>query len=547
VNRCFEPTLAAEFAPRIAGRHLGLDFSLRVTHARLMRIPILVGALLGLATAQLNARTETWSASATSGDWSTPENWIPARVPDSAFDTATFDTSDITEITLSEWVTAAACVFTENADAFELSMGKEFLSLVGDGIVNNSPVTQNVVVPEGGGAIIFYNRSTITGPVSFLVDGQLDFTQFSSAGNATVMVEGGADPSAYGGTIWFDRGSTADHATFTLNGGTVDGAGGGKARFLGRGNGGDATFIVNGSDVPGASAGSIEFYGTLNAGVSAGNATIIVNGGGATGGECFFGQSANGGTARIELFGNGRLTSEGGRLSVGSIEGDASLLMHGILTVGTNDLSTSYSGRIFDNRGRPGSLTKMGTGAFTLGGANTYTGNTDVEAGALIAANTGGSATGESTVTVSGGTLGGSGMIAGAVTIGTGSGPGASLAPAATSDKPQTLTLRSTLDLKADATYTYVLQANGKNARTDKVIANGITIESDATFNLVATFNGAADLGSEYVVLSNTAATPSAGTFANLPDGGIISTGGINLQASYEGGSGTDMTLTVVP
>jgi autotransporter-associated beta strand protein len=510
-----------------------------------MRIAILVSALLGFAT-QLNARNLTWRDNATSSDWSTSVNWIPARVPDSAFDTTIFHTSNITEINLSDAITVAACVFGEDATVFDLSMGDEFLSLVGDGIVNNSPLTQNVDVPEGG-AIIFYNRSTVTGPVNFIVDGQLDFAQFSSAGSGTIIVQGGAEPSAYGGTIWFERGSTADHATFTFNGGTVDGAGGGKANFIGRGNGGDATFIVNGSDVPGASAGTIQFFGSLNPGVSAGNATIIVNGGSAVGGECFFGERANGGTARIELFGNGRLTSDGGRLTVGSIEGDASLLIHGSLTVGNNNLSTGYSGRLFDTQARPGFLTKVGAGTFTLSGASTYTGVTDVQAGALVAANTEGSATGESIVTVSGGTLGGSGTIAGAVTIGTGNGAGAFLAPAIASDKPQTLILRSTLDLKKDATYTYLLQAKGEKARTDNVVANGITIETGATFNLVATVDGAADVGSEYPVLSNTAATPIAGNFANLPDGTIINAGGNNLQANYEGGDGNDLTLTVVP
>jgi hypothetical protein len=40
---------------------------------------------------------------------------------------------------------------------------------------------------------------------------------------------------------------------------------------------------------------------------------------------------------------------------------------------------------------------------------------------------------------------------------------------------------------------------------------------------------------------------PIAGTFANLPDGSIITIKGNNLRASYEGGDGNDLTLTVVP
>ena len=38
-----------------------------------------------------------------------------------------------------------------------------------------------------------------------------------------------------------------------------------------------------------------------------------------------------------------------------------------------------------------------------------------------------------------------------------------------------------------------------------------------------------------------------AGTFANLSDGASITIGSNTFQASYEGGDGNDLTLTVVP
>jgi len=37
-----------------------------------------------------------------------------------------------------------------------------------------------------------------------------------------------------------------------------------------------------------------------------------------------------------------------------------------------------------------------------------------------------------------------------------------------------------------------------------------------------------------------------SGTFANLADGAIITVGSDNFQASYSGGDGNDLTLTVV-
>jgi hypothetical protein len=48
-------------------------------------------------------------------------------------------------------------------------------------------------------------------------------------------------------------------------------------------------------------------------------------------------------------------------------------------------------------------------------------------------------------------------------------------------------------------------------------------------------------------LISNTSANPIIGAFSNLPDGGIVTIDGNNFQASYEGGDGNDLTLTVVP
>jgi hypothetical protein len=49
------------------------------------------------------------------------------------------------------------------------------------------------------------------------------------------------------------------------------------------------------------------------------------------------------------------------------------------------------------------------------------------------------------------------------------------------------------------------------------------------------------------MVISNTSVNPISGTFSNLADGAIVNVKGNNLQASYTGGDGNDLTLTVVP
>nr|MBA3961148.1 hypothetical protein [Chthoniobacterales bacterium] len=100
---------------------------------------------------------------------------------------------------------------------------------------------------------------------------------------------------------------------------------------------------------------------------------------------------------------------------------------------------------------------------------------------------------------------------------------------------------------KADSTYTCTFKAKGNKARTDKVIANGVTIDSGASFNFSGQVQGQLRQGLVLTVISNTSATPIAGTFSNLPDGATLTISGNNFQASYEGGDGNDLTLTVVP
>ncbi|MGH8095420.1 MAG: hypothetical protein ACREIF_18460, partial [Chthoniobacterales bacterium] len=75
---------------------------------------------------------------------------------------------------------------------------------------------------------------------------------------------------------------------------------------------------------------------------------------------------------------------------------------------------------------------------------------------------------------------------------------------------------------------------------------NGVTVNSGASFNLSGTTKGTLTSGLILTVISNTSANPISGTFSNLADGAIVSVNGNNLQASYEGGDGNDLTLTVL-
>ena len=136
--------------------------------------------------------------------------------------------------------------------------------------------------------------------------------------------------------------------------------------------------------------------------------------------------NSDGGTSRINLVGSNALLEIDGHsapgLTVGSVKGNGRVILGANnLTVGSNNLSTAFSGIIEDGTYRSGGqLSKAGRGTFTLSGANTYTGGTAVSGGTLLVTNQTGSATGTGAVQVNVGTLGGAGSISGPVTIGNG-------------------------------------------------------------------------------------------------------------------------------
>ena len=341
-----------------------------------------------------------------------------------------------------------------------------------------------------------------------------------SAGSANITNQG-SDGTGQAGLISFATTATADQAVITNEGG--DGAG---------------------------TAGGSVIFGDLNNFIpTAGAATLIANGGtnGGEGGSILLNDGSLGGTARIEVFGNGTLDISAHDIPgviIGSLEGDGLVsLGANNLTLGSNNLSTTFSG-VIQEEGGIGSLTKIGTGRLILANANTYTGGTTVDGGTLLVNNTTGSGVGAGPVQALSGILGGSGVISGRVTIGTGRGTGTTLGPGANSIVPGTLTIEKQLALKSDGTYRVTV--NSSTPAADLVIANGVRIlGAQIVFNDVG--STALPPGTVFAVISNTSRKPINGTFANLADDGTITVGANTFQANYEGGDGNDLTLTVVP
>jgi autotransporter-associated beta strand protein len=584
-------------------------------------------------TCTVEAGSATWNLNPSDNLWRMAENWMPVTIPNSETDVATFATSNRTSVICADSGDGFAdtyvdgIIFAPGASAYTVTITPSidviFPSLIvfyGEGITNSSGNVQNFVTANSGstkasGRIYFQRAAsagdnviiTNEGGASPTGDGVYggftefgyDFADSPTAGNATLITNGGLVSGAIGGFALLSSMSNANSAAFINNPGEVSGAGAGSTLIQTVGNIGTATFIGNAATVTGAEGGWVEFdYGTANganfiangatsAGVQGGQIYVYGGngyatftgrggrGGGAEGGLIdLFGlpnsdqtiiiaragsNGALGGhivvegggyhpvldLAQFQLFGNGLLdltqVTTGG-ITVGSLSGNGVVSLSGhTLSIGNNNGSTSFSGLIQDS----GAVTKVGTGTLTLAGANSYTGATTVTAGTLTVNNHVGSATGTGPVRVSAGTLGGRGSIAGVVTMGIGSGTGAVLAPSAGSNRLAILTMQRALTFKADSTYTYRL--NTSNPSADQVIARGISIESGAQFSFQSLGNRRLPVSTIFIAISNTAGTPISGTFANLPDGSTFTGGRNNYQASYEGGDGNDLTLTVVP
>jgi autotransporter-associated beta strand protein len=132
--------------------------------------------------------------------------------------------------------------------------------------------------------------------------------------------------------------------------------------------------------------------------------------------------------------------------------------------VGWNNQNATFAGQIIADGAN--TVTKVGTGNWTLTGANTYNGGTVVNGGTLTVNNTSGSGTGTGSVTVNtGATLAGSGIISGATTINS----GATNSPG--NNGIGTLTVNSSVTLAAGSTTR--IEINKTSATKDLLDASG--------------------------------------------------------------------------
>jgi hypothetical protein len=364
-----------------------------------------IAAALLLLTAQASlASSATWLLSPQDSAWENANNWTAGGPPDGPSDIATFAQSSQRDVNVStsEEVNSivfasASASFTLHVSPFGASGGELIIS--GTGVSNNSGVLQTFVA-RNEGQIIFTNASTAASAHMSIVNGGFSISSEDSTGstifNDTSSAAGASienfDASGFDGDIGrtiFNGASTADQASIRNYGPGGSHGAGGQTIFNDTSTAANAS-IDNFGSGPASTAGSA--LTIFNDASTAGHATItnqagdffagetiftssstadgailIANGGanGGGGGAILFNGASTGGTARVQVFDNGYLDISGHQsgVTIGSIEGsgNVSLGANG-LTVGTNNINTSFSGVISGI----GSLAKVGRGILTL-------------------------------------------------------------------------------------------------------------------------------------------------------------------------------------
>jgi autotransporter-associated beta strand protein len=431
----------------------------------------------------------------------------------------------------------------------------------GNGTTATSTYTGKTIV-NGGLLVIRNDRNLGAVPAAQTPDAiTLNGGEYRMTATITVAANRGTTVGPQGGTISYNGGNTTHLTGYLVTGpgsiqySCIPGFGNVSANQCAMDIGfgttnyaGSTTFFTQGSTAAGPISSVIYFSGSNK--VPDGSAVTVTTAAG-----------SGGGTGILNMFGNS--DTWGSLAGNGPILNGSSTLS--ALTVGGNNLSTTYSGSLGTvgatwsvgaannngadrlNAANPGpggntgstgaiSLTKVGTGTMTMTGVNGYTGATNVNGGKLLVAAPGSLAT--TTVTVAGGALGGNGTIGGPVSI-TGTGI---LAPAVPNGSnvltPATLTINNTLSFGNGATFNYLFGASGSPGISDTVNVTG-----------AVTFTAGTD-----ILNINALSGFGVGTYNLITGAAPISTSGVTFAVNGNPAflyaiapNGNNLVLTVSP
>jgi autotransporter-associated beta strand protein len=392
-------------------------------------------------TAALHANPLTWNGGDPSGNWqdgaggwldgATPSTWDNAGLYDANFTGTGPTTIDVH----ANGVVANGLHFS-GSSAYELRTGGITL---GNGIlhaevgavhnIRSSLISANGLTKTGDGIVWLRSTvATLSGPVT-VEAGTLGLFHANAIGSGDILVEGGGTfnpraPITMNNKITVDtsNGETASLTSVAWNegpdfAGDITLIGNGLTRIWGV-----SSKIVSGDITSESGTGELRFMadngrlvdvsGSLDLGTrmvaftGAGGA-IKINSTGNTWGLTDVGRAiatlgandafaTGAGLHFSDTLGRGSMNMDGYNQSVAHLSGvaqtnsitNAKADSTSTLTVGSNNSSTTFGGFIKDGAGSV-ALTKTGNGTLTLSGANTYSGVTRINSGALALASGG--------------------------------------------------------------------------------------------------------------------------------------------------------------
>ena len=423
-----------------------------------------------------------------------------------------------------------------DAGTSKITVDTGLLQFLGNGSAANATVTANTV-GAAGASVTFFEQST-AGGAEITLNGALTSLIFqggSTAENATIVANTGAritfeDDSRAGnsnitvtgpsGALRFIDNSTAENAVVTASKNAF-------VQFEGNAKAGNSRITLDSEPALFAVLGFFDNSAAENALITANGPNALVQ---------FLG-SASGGDARFIIhtgstFSITNLATTG--TTAGSIEGAGTFnLGDKTLTVGSNNLSTEVTGTII---GMGGSLTKVGNGTLTLSGANTYTGETVVQAG-ILEMNTSSHA---SHVRVDGGVLAGNGEF-GVAIVGPGGlevNAGGTVAPGPAAGGIGTLTANGSVAFQPGSHFRVDVNAAGQS---DRLVAQFGAVNLTGAILDVMAANGKYAPSTSYLVIDNSGSDAVVGTFASLNS----SLAFLTPTVSTTGGDGNDVVLTM--
>ncbi|WEA00040.1 cellulose binding domain-containing protein [Mucilaginibacter sp. SJ] len=516
--------------------------------------------------------SSTWSQQPESDSLTLARNWQENATPVNPA-IITFQNSADTVLT-NDIPNLVASRIQFNANASNYTIDGAAIHLRND-LVNNSSGYQTLKMPVTLDTLLNVNTPNVSGTVA--LTGQITGTG-SLLKNGIGFLYAGGNNTYSGGTILNGNGQSWPPVYGMEISGTSTGApsaptsgplGTGKITM----NGG-ALFSANGdatlyNDIEIAAGKTSYFYQTSNAlnlyGRLTGSGTIIQDGNVYAGLHLFADNSSFTGYFVSKLrSGNSRtrfevpqsgsanaswnLDANGndcqgimfptGTISFGSLSGRGAIRTDGggspTISIGALNITTNYGGTMTGTM----NVEKVGTAVLIFSGNQAYSGTTTIKNGTYLLNNDPNSGTFTSPVVAVAGTFGGSGKSTSSVTIGTGSGTGAVLAPG--NQAIGTIKV-GTLTMNADATYKAELSTS--SATSDKISTAVVNLVNQPKLQVIAIDSTSLAQGSSFTIIDNTGSAAISGTFKGLPELAPVTVGSFTLRISYKGGTGNDAVL----